>query len=619
VLVKQISEEDRKKLTFLGLAAIVLLGLVVYSNILHAPFVFDDYKVVLDSEAVKNVNTALRNLSNNNTRYLVDISFALNYAAGGVKPFGYHLVNNLIHVANALLVYWLVILTFQTPAMSNVRLSGKFIAFASAFVFVSHPIQTQAVTYVSQRFASMATLFYLLSMIMYVKSSLVTIEKAEDRSHRYDAKNLALYGISLVSAVFAMKSKEIAFTLPVMIMLYEFSFFRASAFYKNRRQRVKRFLYLLPLLLTVLIIPLSMMDFAKPVENFAEHITATSRDTHNISRLDYLLTEFRVIVTYLRLLVFPLKQSIDYTYPVFHSFMQLQIFLSFLLLLTIFSLGIYLFYRSRSSSPGLRLIAFGIFWFFATLSVESSIIPIRDIIFEHRLYLPSVGFFIAVIASIEYFIRGPKAKISLVIVCVAILSVSTYNRNKIWQDPQILWEDVLDKFPTNVRAHNALGVIYKNDSKYDKAVEQFQKILTINSEYPLAYYNLGDIRLKLGDYEGAIKYFKKALTLKLSHNFYLDTLTSLAIAYSEMGDSQNAVANFEEAIILYPAVVSPYNNLGRQYIKMGEADLAIQVLEKGLRIRETPHLYYNLALAYDLKNDKAKSELMKQKAMRMMN
>ena len=101
--------------------------------------------------------------------------------------------------------------------------------------------------------------------------------------------------------------------------------------------------------------------------------------------------------------------------------------------------------------------------------------------------------------------------------CVLILSVSTYNRNKIWKDPQILWEDVLDKFPNNVRAYNALGVIYKNDSQYDKAVEQFQKVLTINSEYPPAYYNLGDIRLKLGDYEGAIKYFKKALTLKLSY------------------------------------------------------------------------------------------------------
>ena len=207
-----------------------------------------------------------------------------------------------------------------------------------------------------------------------------------------------------------MKSKEIALTLPVIIVLYEFCFFRESPFHKTSRQRLKRYLYLLPLLLTLLIIPLSMMDFSKPVENFVEHIDAPSRETLNISRADYLLTEFRVIVTYLRLLVFPVKQSIDYTYPVYHSFLQPQVFLSFLLLLTIFSLGVYLFYRSLSSSPGLRLIAFGIFWFFITLSVESTIIPIKDVIFEHRLYLPSVGFFIAAITSLEHIIRQPKPR-----------------------------------------------------------------------------------------------------------------------------------------------------------------------------------------------------------------
>lgn len=614
MLVRHISEEDRKKLTLLGLAAIVFLGFVVYSNILRAPFVFDDYSSVLDNDTIKNLKTAFGNLSNN--RYAVDLSFALNYAAGAGRPFGYHLVNNLIHVVNALFVYWFVILTFQTPAMSAVGLSRKFIAFASAFVFVSHPIQTQAVTYIAQRFTSMATLFYLLSLIMYVKSRLVSIGKTEKPGSRYYSKIFALYGISLASAVFAMKSKEIAFTLPVLIMLYEFTFFRGPS-QKIGRRNLKRFFYLLPLLLTVLIIPLSMMDFSKPGGTLVEHIDAPSRDTFNISRGDYLFTEFRVIVTYFRLLVFPVKQSVDYVYPVYHSFLQPQVFLSFLLLLSIFSLGIYLFYRSNSTSPGLRLIAFGIFWFFITLSVESTIIPIKDVIFEHRLYLPSIGFFIAAITVIDSIIREPKAKVGMIIILVVILSVSAYNRNKTWKDPQVLWEDVLDKFPDNVRAHNALGVIYKKDSQYDKAVEQFQKILTINPGYSPAYYNLGDVRLQRGDYAGAINYFKKALTLNLSYHFHLDTLISLAIAYSEMGDNQNAVATFKEAIKNFPGVISPYNNLGRQYIKMGEADLAIEILEKALKIRESSHVYYNLSLAYNLKGEKLKSRAAYQRAMEL--
>ncbi|MFZ2198746.1 MAG: hypothetical protein WAV13_13480, partial [Thermodesulfovibrionales bacterium] len=334
-MVKEISDNDRKKLNFLGLLGIFFLGFLVYSNILHAPFVFDDYTSVLDNETVKNLKTALSNAANK--RGVTFLSFALNYAAGGDKPFGYHLVNNLIHVCNALLVYWLVLLTFKTPAMNNAGLSKKFIAFSSAFIFVAHPIQTQAVTYVAQRFTSMATFFYLLSLLMYVKSRLITIEKPGERDLRGHATTFALLGISVVSAFFAMKSKEIAFTLPVIAILYEFSFLSEKRSPKRKGWQLKRFFLLLPIFLTILIIPLGMMDFTKPVETVAEHVEAQLKDTLNISRTDYLLTEFRVIVTYLRLLVFPVNQSIDYTYPVFHSFMQFQVFLSFLLLVSIFS------------------------------------------------------------------------------------------------------------------------------------------------------------------------------------------------------------------------------------------------------------------------------------------
>lgn len=613
MLVSHISNRDSEKLTFLGLAGIAFLGLVLYSNILHAPFVFDDYSSILDNETIKNVRTAFRDLSNN--RYLAYLSFALNYSANGAKPFGYHFINNLIHAVNALLVCWFVLLTFKTPAMSNASRSGEFIAFASAFIFVAHPIHTQAVTYIAQRVACMATLFYLLSLVMYVKSRLITMEKPEERKSKGLGISFSFLGISVITAVFAMKSKEIAFTLPLMIVLYEFSFFSETWSYKVDAKSLRRWFYLLPILLTILIIPLSMMDFAKPAKILAEHIDAQTKETLNTGRTDYLLTEFRVIVTYLRLLIFPVKQSIDYTYPVYHSMLQWQVFLSFLALLSFFSLGIYLYWRSRASLPGLRLIAFGIFWFFLTLSVESSIIPIRDVIFEHRLYLPSIGFFIAAITMVDYVFRRPKVKVGLIICIVGILSVSTYNRNRIWQDPQTLWENVLEKFPNNVRAYNALGVILKNDSQHDKAAEQFQKILAINPTYPPAYYNLGDIRLKLGDYAGAIKHFKKALSLNLTHRFQFDTLISLAIAYSEMGDNENAVATFREAVKRYPAEISPYNNLGRQYIIMGEADLAIETLEKALRIRESSHLYYNLSLAYKLKGDKQKSEAFSRKAL----
>ncbi|MBI4690377.1 MAG: hypothetical protein HY754_08950 [Nitrospirae bacterium] len=225
-----------------------------------------------------------------------------------------------------------------------------------------------------------------------------------------------LYLASLLSAVLAMETKEIAFTLPIMISLYEFMFFTDSRFTIHGSRFKRRILYLMPILLTMLIVPMAIIDTTKPVGDLISGVDEATRAKAVISRLDYLFTEFRVIVTYIRLFFSPFNQNFDYDYPVYNSFLSPEVLLSFLFLLSIFGFGIYLFYRSRftihdarytiHNTPSmnyvsrvthhaLRLVAFGIFWFFITLSVESSIIPTQDMIYEHRLYLPSVGIIMA--------------------------------------------------------------------------------------------------------------------------------------------------------------------------------------------------------------------------------
>lgn len=634
--IEEMAENQKSILIFLGILIMTLLGAVLYSNILHAPFVFDDYSSIVDNDTIKNIKASLNGISN--SRYLTSLSFALNYATGGLKPFGYHLINNFIHIVNALLVYYLVILTFRTPHVANTKLSTQFIAFSSAFIFISHPIQTQAVTYIAQRAASMATMFYLLSLVMYIKWRLIIDQKSEFRNQnlKLHAMCYTLYAISFISAVLAMKTKEIAFTLPVVIVLYELSFFSVSPNsdlpQADRTPNSKRFLYLLPILLTMLIIPLSILNLEGSVADIAEHIDMQSKETDRIARADYLFTQFRVIVTYLRLLIFPVNQNLDYRYPVYNSFLNPQVFLPFLFLLLIFGIAVYLFYRSRfmvhSSSfiahskesmnyepPAMsyeRLIAFGIFWFFITLSVESSIIPIKDVIVEHRLYLPSIGFFIASVSFVDYLLSNRQVKIGLMIVIVVLLSVGTYNRNIIWKNEQTLWEDVIAKTPNNSRAHNELGAVFRDQGKYDKAIEQFEKALKINSNYAFIYYNLGDIQYRLGNYENALAYFKKARKLELTQQLHMDILNSLGMTYSEMGDNEKAITAFKEALQVFPLSIIPYNNLGRQYIKMGKFDLAIDILEKGLGIREEPYLRYNHSLAQakkmqrDKNNEKAR-------------
>lgn len=171
-----------------------------------------------------------------------------------------------------------------------------------------------------------------------------------------------------------------------------------------------------------------------------------------------------------------------------------------------------------------------------------------------------------------------------------------------------LWKDVIAKAPNNVRAHNEIGAILRDQGEHDKAIEQFEKALKINSNYALIYYNLGDIQYRLGNYENAVAYFKKAHKLKLTQQLHMDILNSLGMTYSEMGDNEKAINAFKETLQVFPLSIIPYSNLGRQYIKMGKFDLAIEILERGLEIREEPYLRSNLSLAYTQKREKEKND-----------
>ena len=179
---------------------------------------------------------------------------------------------------------------------------------------------------------------------------------------------ILFYFGSVISAVLAMKTKEIAFTLPVVIFLYELMFFEEKL--------KKRLLYMTPLLLTMLIIPVSLLETDKLKGDLIENISEATRVDTNISRWVYLLTQFAVIVTYIRLIFFPINQNLDYDFPIYNTLLTPEVFLSFLLLFSIFCFGIYMFLQSKTHNRTYRFIAFGILWFLINLSVESSFTPI---------------------------------------------------------------------------------------------------------------------------------------------------------------------------------------------------------------------------------------------------
>jgi tetratricopeptide (TPR) repeat protein len=522
---------------------ILLAGIIVYSNSFQVPFVLDDKQSIV-------VNSDIRSLDNfhaSPTRVVGYLTLALNYRFGGLDVTGYHVVNLCIHLVSGLLVYFLLLAIFRTPYFSpggsvadDPAVSGGLairpcVALFAALFFVVHPVQTQAVTYIVQRMTSLATMFYLLSVVLYVLGRLKA-EGGRLKAEGWKVPVLLIAG-SVISAILAMKTKEIAFTLPLAIVLLELYFFRGDW--------QRRLLCLLPILATLPIVPLGLLAAGESSGDVLSDVGEHLRASTTMSRLDYLFTQLRVIVTYLRLLVLPINQNLDYDYPIFRTFWTLPVLLSFLFLAALFVLAAYLFWRTRparseahippatessssarqpsmrSADPLLRLISFGIFWFFLTLTVESSLVPIVDVIFEHRLYLPSAGAAMA-FAALFFLAAGPFSRSTgnglpfLIVACLLVIGLgwAAFQRNHVWGDDVRLWLDAAAKSPQKGRPFNELGAALEDAGRREEAMESFSLAIALDPSHYKARYNLADLYLISGHPEKSLPLLAEAIRIK---------------------------------------------------------------------------------------------------------
>lgn len=588
--------------TVLPLLLITITGALVYSNTLQSPFQLDDNYLIGDNFTVKDFSYFLEPSRAKGSpfysaltgRYIGYLTFALNYKMHGLNVYGYHIVNIAIHILNGILVYLLVLLTFKTPFLtgSSLKKHSGLIAMFSSLLFIAHPVQTEAVTYIFQRLASLTMSFFLLSLVCYIKY------RDQEPGVRSQKKSILNSGFWILNSVFfavlAMKTKENAFTLPLVIAAYEFSFFEGPL--------KRRALSLLPLLLTLIIIPVTLIGPDKPAVSIVTEISDISRGDANMSRSDYLFTQFRVITTYLRLLFLPIGQTFDYDYPIFHSFFDKEVFLSFLFLSTIFVSGIYLFYRSRVTASALRLVAFGIFWFFITLLIESSIIPIPMLICEYRVYLPSAGPFISIVTGTFLLIgkldekRTKTIMTSLFVPLLLVFSIAAYSRNAVWDSRISLWEDVVKKAPKKERGHTNLANAYKTEGMEDKARKHFEIAATLNPGSAKANYNLAVTLWAEGSENKAMEYYLKAL--RLAPN-YAEAHNNLGVAYKTRGMTEKAIEHYEAALKLRPDYVEAHNNLGDAYSSKKLFEKAIEQYTAALRLNPNfAEAHNNLGTAY---------------------
>ena len=547
---------------------IIVTGIICYSGTFDSPFIFDDMPSIVENLSIQNLSDLKSIWKFSETRFMVYLSFALNFYFHGLKVFGYHFVNLTIHLLAALTVFWLIRLIFLTPELKKNQLAKQVtpIALTVSLLFVSHPIQTQAVTYIVQRAASMTALFYLLSVALYIKA----------RLHQTKAKkgHILFYSLSITAALIAMFTKEIALSLPLCIILCEYCFFSPSL-----NQMTRRLSYLWPMLLTFPVIPVTtLLTKTKLIAHLG-----LAMETDTISRQDYLLTQFNVIRTYLRLLFFPINQSVDYDYPLAHHLLEPRTIASFLLLIAILVAALILFKK-------FRVIAFGVLWFYLTLAVESSLIPIRDVIFEHRLYLPCFGIFLSSTALLFYLLdQRMKILKILLTIFICLTSLATINRNVIWKNSFFIWHDAVAKKNISVRTLNNLGVGYINLGRLGMALLHYDKAIKLFPKHAKLHFNRGMAEQISGNTVGAVEAYTESIRL---YPKYHRTFFYRGIAHIELSQYDEALKDLDKAIEIHAGDSDIFYNRSCLYLVLGKHESAIKDANRAIELDKDKPFYY---------------------------
>lgn len=626
------------RLLLLYLVLLAALTCAAYSNSFQAPFAFDDFVNIINKKSIRLFTPDLTGIisaaseGQSGTRWLPNLTFALNYSFGGEDVRGYHLVNLLIHLACALVFFFLCLTTLRLPVLSRTAgdRAGE-IALAAALLWAVHPLQTNAVTYLVQRMTSICALFSLAALLCYARGRLRPPS---------DWRRYALFGAGVLFALMAVTSKENALMLPAMVLGYEFFFLRPPHRAGGDKKRILAWTGgALGLIILLTIAFLGRETFSAILDGYAyRHFTLSER----------LLTETRVIFLYLSLLFLPLPSRLNLNHEIAISHGLLfppQTALALLGILCLVCLVGWSYNRNR-------LFSFALFWFLGNLVIESTVVPL-ELVYEHRLYLPAMFLFLSGAVQLSTLAGArpwPVRTVCLLLAC--LLAFLTWQRNQTWATSISLWSDVVAKSPGLARGYNNLGVAYHEAQDFKTAQTLFEKAIRIEPGSRTAYISLGSMYVtqnrlaeaeqilrtaltkesylnpsriyhylgvvyrKGGRYQEAIDYSRRALHLEKN---ILEPLLNLGIVYEQMGDFRQADATFAEALRTgLNDSVDLYNNWGIVAFKMGETDRAIGYFKKGLSIDPNhPETHYNLGLAYGQKGMDKEAQAEMQHAMRL--
>lgn len=545
------------------LCAVLLLTaavVAIYYNSLRNEFLFDDLQVIVEQQMAGGHGqfAPLVSLLKGDPahRPVRSASYAFDYALSGLDPWGYHVSNIAYHALSAIVVF----------LIAQALCSRTVTALFTALLFAVHPIQTEAVTYLSGRRDVLSGLFVLLGVYLFIQYR---------RTGRvgYLALVLPVYPL-------AFFTKESGIILPLLCFSYDaVSRIRAEAsghgngvsslrkaWVAARAALGEGWRVYLPFILLAV--------------GFASYTLLYARESRQMTYYGgsfglTMLTEARVVVQYIRLLVFPLTLNADYSYnafPVTTSWADPAALSAVLMLV---ALG----YAALRALPSLPLVTFGGVWFFVALLPVAQIVPHHELMAEHFLYIPSVGFCLAIAALLDPLLDRPRAVPALytsVLTALLLLSLRTVWRNADWKDDLTLWSKTVQTAPQAARVRNNLGAAYLRRGELLRAEQELDVAVRIKPDLAVAHGNLGKIALDRGDVERAERELQTALRLREEDLIPRLWLGAVLVRQGRMAEAEQ---QFRTVLHRPPYDAYAHNNLGVLFAKSGrsaEAEAAFQ-------------------------------------------
>lgn len=563
------------------------LTMLLYWPSLNYPFQFDDIANISKKFTIRFDNPLTRWWTHN--RWFSDWLNALNFQIGRFEPFWYRATNVAIHIISGILIFFLVLNLCNFLRKKEFFFNNRlYLATATAGLFLLHPVQTQTVSYVIQaRQEGLATLFALATIHFFVQ-----FFKSKSISLKIFSMSLCLLFGTISCGI-----KEVVVVVPLLLLLIDW-FFIAQEEWSTFKKHLLVFSLVSACFLGVffhynpgsLAKNVITLNVPPTVNNRGNILTPNPFD--HITSTHFFISEFKVIVHYITMFIWPFNISVEYDWKITQSFFSLNVIAPLLLLVSLLITCLGLAIKKKHT-----FIPFGILWFLVSIAPRSTLIPSAELVCDYKTYLASVGICFILGTLLVYAAHwllqrltslnikqlkrfsNPSINTNLILfLMLTPIGISALKRNHVWSSCTVFWEDNARKAPGKARVHNNYGVALSEEGKFDEAIVAYQKAIDLDK-------------------------------------WYQDPLSNIAVAYSLTGKIDDAIDSLKSALNLCPNYPEAYNNIGSLFLQKKDYVNAERALERAVQLR--PYYgkaFYNLARLHEEKNDSEKVLLYLKKA-----